>query len=70
MLRLGSKDELDLDEDGQIKDDEKWDYKTNLEQLEIKIGVGLVKPIYNFNSEIKEYINRSFLEGPKNFLSP
>ena len=62
MQRLGSKEDFELDEEGQVIDDDKWDFKATLERLEHKIKVNEVKPIYNFDAEIREYINRSFLE--------
>ena len=63
---MGDTDEKDLDEEGLIKDEGRWDYKSTLEKIEKQIRLQIKKPIFNFDAEISEYINRSFLEKPSN----
>jgi formate dehydrogenase maturation protein FdhE len=59
---MGSKEDMEVDEDGSIKDEGKWDFKATMERIESKIRTNDLKNIYNFDAEIREYINRSFLE--------
>lgn len=63
LIRQGSQDEKDLDEEGMVKDEGRWDYKSGLVALERRIKDRDVKPIFNLDGEIREYINRSFVEG-------
>ena len=48
------------DDDGQIKDAGKWNFKKGLREIEVKLITKEMHPIYNLDKDIEEYIKRSF----------
>lgn len=56
----GSAPEDNYDEEGNIQDDGKWDFKKQLLEIEERVRHNEKRPIYNFNKEIKDYITDAF----------
>ena len=59
-LRMGEVKEEDLDENGLIKDEERWNYITSMREIERKIKMQQIKHTYDLDNDIRGFIINSF----------
>ena len=64
-LRMGEVKLEDLDEDGLIKDEGRWNFKKSLYDIERKIKHQEVQVKYDLNQEITQFIKNSFSPAAK-----
>jgi hypothetical protein len=63
-LRMGEVKVEDLDENGMIKDEGRWDFKKTLHEVERKIKRKQMEVKFDLGPEIEQFIDNSFNQTP------
>ena len=64
-LRLNEVKEEDMDENGMIRDEGRWDFKKTLNEIERKVKKKQIEVKYDLGPEIEQFIESSFNQSPK-----
>ena len=64
-LRMGEVKVEDLDENGMIRDEGRWDFKKTLNELERKVKKKQMEVKYDLGPEIEQFIDNSFNQSPR-----
>ncbi len=63
-LRMGEVKEEDMDENGMIKDQGRWDFKKSLREVERKVKKMQIDVKFDLGQEIEQFIDNSFNQSP------